>query len=728
MSKLILVANRLPVTVAKSDDGYSIAPSVGGLATGMAALTRLYTCKWVGYSGVASDRMSDTESDKLTETLIGKFDSVPVPLSSHDVKLYYNGFSNRTIWPLFHYFPVYTSYATQTWEAYCRVNSAFFEKVAELYEPGDVIWIQDYQLMLLPGILRERFPDAKIGFFLHIPFPSFEVFRLLPWRREIVEGILGSDLIGFHTYSYARHFLSSVQRLLGHESHLSRLMIDNRPVRADIFPLGIDYDRYAEYQDNPEISGEIEALKASLNGNRLVLSIDRMDFTKGLVERLESFELFLEKYPEYHEKVLLVLLAVPSRTNVDIYMSLRDKVNQLVGRINGRFNRVHWSPIRYLYRSLPFETIIALYSQADVALVTPIRDGMNLVAKEYIAARRDGAGVLVLSEMAGAAEELGEALIVNPNNREEVADAIARALAMPQVERIERMGIMQRRLKRNDVVRWAQTFMDKLENQGSETAEMEARLLDGLNRKKMLQAFIRASRRLILLDYDGTLTGFRNRPEDAKADKELCELLRRLVSEPSNDTVIISGRNREFLDECFAEIPLTLVAEHGAWIRRGGEWKTTASISNEWKQELLPVLQHYTDRTPGSFVEEKEFSLVWHYRRADQDLAAIRASELRSTLLGMVANLNLGIMDGNKVLEVKNLEIGKGRVVSSLMAGAEHDFIIAIGDDVTDEDMFKAIGENGYTVKVGFRATAASYFLENVRDVRNLLGQFCGGE
>lgn len=725
MPKLILAANRLPVTVEMKKSGeISFNPSVGGLATGMSSVSQTYPCVWVGFSGMTAEDIDRDESVRIESMLIGMHHSHAVPLTNRDIELYYNGFSNKTVWPLFHYFPFFTSFDEETWRAYASVNMKFYETIREVYEPGDMIWVHDYHLMLLPGIIRQNIPDAKIGFFLHIPFPSYEVFRLMPWRKEVLNGLLGSDLIGFHTFGYMRHFLSSVLRILGAEQSMGQLNIDNRVIKCDTFPMGIDYRRYSEYMGNKKITRGIGAFRKNLGEMKMILSMDRLDFTKGIIERLKSYELFLQKYPEFHGRVQMTIVTVPSRTEVDTYIKLRKRVYEQVGRINGKYNTLTWSPIQYLYRSLPFEMIMTLYHCADVCMVTPLRDGMNLVAKEYVAARVNNDGVLILSEMAGVSEELGEALIVNPHNSEEVADSIATALLMPDLEQRRRMLIMQRRLRRNDVFQWASSFTEKLTGMKNIEEEYAAKRVHGGVLKGLLDAYHAGKSRLLLFDYDGTLMPFHDMPDAAIPDAGLIGLLGNIASDAANDVAIISGRNIEFLERHFSALRMTLIAEHGAWIKiQGGEWKAVAAEDTGWKNDIRPIIESYCDRTPGTFIEEKEFSLAWHYRRSDSELAAMRAMELKGNLLQMIANRNLGIMEGNKVLEVKSLEINKGKIAGFLLSAKQYDFVIAIGDDNTDEDMFAALPEWGHSIKVGFGPSKAKYVADGIQTVRYILDQ-----
>ena len=461
MSRLLIVSNRLPVSVTKRANELRFQPSAGGLATGLESSRKSRNSWWIGWPGIAEDNISKQQKKQLS-TKLKEQTCHSVFLSKKDMQNFYYGFCNKTIWPLFHYFPLYTVYEDRYWQAYKKVNKAFCEAVVRLAKPQDYIWVQDYQLMLLPQLVREKLPNAQIGFFLHIPFPSFEMFRLLPWRKEILNGLLGADLIGFHTYDYERHFLSSTARITGTEHSMGTLTIDDRIIKVDAFPMGIDYDKYSTTAEDPKVKKRLATIRKKAGDRKIIISIDRLDYTKGITQRLEAFDLFLTQNPRYKEKVNLILVAVPSRTGVEDYAELRRQLEGLVGRINGEHGALGWVPVWYLYRFLSFERIAALYNAADVALVTPLRDGMNLIAKEFVATKTDGKGVLILSEMAGAASELGEAITVNAHNKQEIVDAIKQSLEMPIEEQSQRNRLMQDRLSRYTVTRWADDFLEAL--------------------------------------------------------------------------------------------------------------------------------------------------------------------------------------------------------------------------------------------------------------------------
>jgi trehalose 6-phosphate synthase/phosphatase len=725
MPRLLIVSNRLPLTIQERKGDLHVEPSVGGLATGLRSWYKSCTSIWIGWAGIGRKKIK-RETDIMARLLAEN--CYPVPLSQHDVEAYYQGICNRTIWPLFHYFPLYAEYREDFWRAYERVNTTFANVVSGIAKPNDIIWVHDYHLMLLPKLLRERLPKATVGFFLHIPFPSFEIFRLLPWRNQILEGLLGADLVGFHTYDYTDHFLDSVHRLLGHEAAMGQITMTDRVVRADAFPMGINYEQFSSVAENPQAQAERKRVRKKLGDCQVILSVDRLDYTKGIPQRLEAFSMFLDRNPKFKRKVILVLLVVPSRTRVEQYIQLKKQLDGLVGEINGKHGTIGWMPVWYLYRSLPFHSLAALYSLADVALVTPLRDGMNLVAKEYTATKTDGKGVLILSETAGVAQELGEAIIINANNQEEIVRALVKALEMPEQEQIERNRTMQERLRRYNVEQWANEFIDKLLSTKKLQQEMGEKGLTSEMQRKLASDFQESDKALLLLDYDGTLVPFSPKPVEAMPGAELLRLLEKLTKNHRNEVVLISGRDKDTLESWFGGLDVGMVAEHGVWIKeKGGGWETIETLTSAWKEEVYPILESWVDRTPGSSIEEKEFSLVWHYRKADPKLGELRARELINNLSNTIANLNLHMLEGNKVVEVKNTDINKGRTASRWISREKWDFILALGDDFTDEDTFKVLPSTAWSIKVGFGNSAARFSLSSPSKATSLLRKLARG-
>ncbi len=723
MQRILIISNRLPVNLVPDAERFTIQPSVGGLSTGLGSFYSEYDSTWIGWPGIPSEHLSQAQKSEI-DTSLEDIGCRPVHLPEAEIEHYYGGFCNSTIWPLFHYFRSLCSWDTCSWDAYVGVNRRFCDAVVAQYRQGDIIWVHDYHLMLLPAMIREQIPGATIGFFLHIPFPSNELFRVLPWREEILKGLLGSDLIGFHTYDYVRHFLNSVRRLVGYEHTYGEIKAGERLIRADTFPMGIDYGRFAGSVHEPGVQQEIHQIREKYTNQRILLSFDRLDYTKGIPQRLKAFDAFLEKNPEWQGRVAMIVVAVPSRTTVSQYQSLKKEVDELIGNIVGKYGTMNWTPIQYFYDVLPFSKLVALYHTADVALVTPLRDGMNLMAKEYLATKEDGRGVLILSEMAGASMELGEAVIVNPFDEDGIVRGIETALVMPEQEQIERNRGMQHRLQRYYVRRWAEDFLQRLTAVRKRQSEREARILSQNLRFHLIREYQESSRRLILLDYDGTLVPFADRPEKAVPDSELATIMRNLTAIPENEVVIISGRDKETLERWFGGFDVGLIAEHGIWIReRGGSWEMIEALNDDWKEEVLPILERFVERTPGTFVEVKNYSLVWHYRKADPGLGAMRAIELKDTLIDFTANRGIDILDGNKVIEVKNASINKGRAAHQWIPRADWDFILAMGDDWTDEYLFEALPQNAYSIKIGLEPSKARFSMVSLDQVRYLLSE-----
>lgn len=722
--RVLIVSNRLPVSVTSKNGIMEITPSVGGLATGLSSFHHDNNGLWVGWPGMNPG--NKPEKTELETRLKEEFHCHPVYLSDTDLKKYYYGFSNRTIWPLFHYFSSHCTYDVSEWESYKRVNQLFCRRLLEVARPDEIIWIHDYHLLLLPELIREKLPAATIGFFLHIPFPSMEIFRYLPWRDEILRGMLGADLIGFHTYDYSRHFLSCVLRILGKEHEYGQIMVGNRAVKVDTFPMGIDAEKFMTAAKSAAVKKEVNTLRGKLKTEKIMLSVDRLDFTKGIPERLKAYEIFLEKNPKWHGKISYIMLCVPSRTQVRHYQLLKKEVDELVGRINGRFGTPGWSPIIYLYRSVSFEKLVALYSAADLAAVTPLRDGMNLVSKEYLACQgANNSGVLILSETAGSAAELGEAILVNPNDLNRIAAAIKEALTIPAEEKKAAVELMVNRIKRYNVFRWAEDFIEQLIDSKETQGHRKQRLLMDQLQERLLESYMQAKNRLLLLDYDGSLVSLAEKPELARPDGELLRVLAALASDPKNTVVIISGRDRDSLWKWLRKTGVDFVAEHGTWIKEHGkeDWELREKgLTGEWKENIRPILERFTERTPGSFIEEKSLALVWHYRRSEPELGSLRAKELVDDLRDLLAGTGLQILPGRKVVEIKPKDINKGKAALHWIEKKPWDFIMALGDDWTDEDTFSVLPEAAWSIKVGIAPfTKARYFLESPRGVRELL-------
>jgi len=729
-TRLILVSNRLPFQLLENDGEINLKQSDGGLVTALKgyfdqeAHQHDFAEKiWVGSADFPEKRWKKFHKQNQNAS---NFDIIPLFLDSTLYNKYYNGFCNATLWPLFHYFPSFVIYNQESFDAYEQVNQMFAEKLKSIVQPGDVVWIHDYQLFLLPGMLRTIFPYAHIGFFLHIPFPSFEIFRSLhrQWKDKIINGLLGADLIGFHTHEYVQHFLKTVRMVTGYDHHFRLIATSQRKVKAELFPLGIEFKKFHDSAKDAVVLEERSRVAGNFAEKKILFSVDRLDYTKGVTHRLAGFEKFLLDHPEWREKVVFILVVVPSRQVVSKYNERRKLIEEQVGSINGKFSTLSWQPVIYRYSHLNFTELCALYQAADVALVTPLRDGMNLVAKEFVASCADRQGVLILSQLAGAANELSEALLVNPLDEQEVANAIFQALHMPTEEQNYRLQMMQQRLLDYDVNHWVKDFLQQLDLVKEQQRNEGRKVLTVPLQKKIVNDFAQADIRNLLLDYDGTLVGFNKNPNAARPDDHLLTLLTSLASKPNTNVTIISGRDARILEKWFGETPVTLVAEHGASIKRAnGGWVLEGELDQPWKNMIRPTFDMYVRRCPGSFVEEKNFTLAWHYRNVDPELGFIRSRELLDNLLHLVRNGQLQVIDGNKVIEVRLAGIDKGTAAKKVLDELGGNFALAIGDDKTDEDMFRVLENRAITVKVGLGASLAQYTLLRQHDVIDLLNK-----
>jgi trehalose 6-phosphate synthase/phosphatase len=719
--RLIIVSNRLPVKAEIHDEIIHFEKSAGGLATGLNSLPTSYEKHWIGWPGIYTD---NNKTEKELDLSLGSYNFHPVFLGEDDMENYYEGYSNSTLWPLFHYFYVYTIHNDKYWQAYKKVNALFLEKVLEVATNKDILWIQDYHLMLLPMMVREHLPSIRIGFFLHIPFPSYELFRTLENREEILNGLLGSDLIGFHTFNYMRHFISALARITGIESDDNMFHYGNRTLSVDTFPMGINYDSFYKASRKPAVKRFTSSFRERYSDRKIILSVDRLDYSKGIPGRLEAFRLLLENHPEWTGRVSLLMILVPSRDNVDRYNDLKTSIDELTGNINGSFSQPGWIPIHYFYKGFSFNELTAFYNESDVALVTPLRDGMNLVAKEYVAAKAKNPGVLILSEMAGAAIELTDAILVNPNNTGEIAAALNTALLMPEKEQKARLARMQKKLRKYDVVRWAGEFIDKLEKIHLRQRDIKRKYLSQCQADEIVLAFRKAARKLIVLDYDGTLVPFVNDPASALPEPALKELLQKLSRTEGVELAIVSGRDRDFLESVLGFLDISIFAEHGALRRVKGKWQSLYRKDLSWQPEIIRIMKEITDNTPGSHIEKKKTSLVWHYRSTDRWLADLRATQLVNKLIYPCTRRQLHLMRGDKIVEVKPSEYTKGSAIKNFFNSGNYDFILAAGDDTTDEDMFDALPDGAVTIKVGKPSEKSRYTVLNSSELIRLLSSF----
>lgn len=727
--RLIIVSYRLPFKISERNGEKHVEQSAGGLVSALVSLSHKSDAgglfRNVVWVGKGDEGINDEIRAGGSEI---NFRLVPVVIENNIDKQFYGGFCNDLLWPLFHYFPSLAVFDESYFDSYVAANKLFAEKIKSLVQPGDFIWIHDYHLFLLPSMLRDELPSATIGFFLHIPFPTFELFRILPrpWGEAILKGILGSDLIGFHVYDYCQYFLRSVSRFLGSEITMNTVAVEDRIVRVDAYPIGIDYEKFSRAAvRSPEVEAEKAKILSFLKNQKLIFSVDRLDYSKGLLDRLAGFEYFLVAYPEWIGKIVFNMVVVPSRDTIASYQEMKHEIEAAVGRINGKYSTIAWLPILYQYKSLSFAELVALYSLSDVGLITPIRDGMNLVAKEYIACQTEDKGMLILSETAGASAELSESLLINPTDKREVADALNRALTMPARERGILVSRMQNRIRRYSVFSWAADIIQGVTAIKKEQELRKVNLMTVPIESQIVTKYRQASRRVLFIDYDGTLVPFARIPELAVPDAHTMRRLQHLAEDPKNSVVIVSGRVKDFMEEWLGDLNVFLIAEHGAFQKPpGGTWESTIDPDQMWKEGIAPVMQRYLDRCNGSFIEEKVSSLAWHYRNSPVEIGPLRAKELTEELRTLVSHENkLHVLEGNKVVEVKRTGYDKGLAASKFISSTESDFIVAMGDDKTDEDMFRSLPASAITIKIGLTASLAKYNLINQRDVARFIGR-----
>lgn len=724
MARVIIASNRLPVSVKKEDGQLVFTQSTGGVATGLASYADNPANAWIGWPGIASDELTATDRQTIRAEL-AKRNCVPVFLTKKQVDDFYNGYSNSILWPLFHNLPIQGKTSReQWWKGYQTVNKLYAEAILQVTGRGSRIWVHDYQLLLVPDMLRMAAPQASIGFFLHIPFPSPKVFSKLPEAKKLVRGMLGAQLIGFHTINYVHQFLDSCEQLDSGTVGYEQIVVGNRAVRVTDFPMGIDYQKYAQSGQSAVVRAAHVKYKLRYRRKKVIVAVDRLDPSKGLVERLKAYRTFLEHNQRLHGKVVLSMVAAPSRTDLEVYKKLAGRVQELVTSINQEFGTRRWQPIDYIHQSLPFEEVSALLQLADVAFIAPIRDGMNLVAKEYVASRHK-TGVLILSETAGAAQELSDALLVDPARPETVVAALEKSLTMPRRELRKRFRSMQQKLAANTVQYWAGNFMKALQQPVAVPKNVRTPTLNSAIGNKLQERYRHAHHRLLLLDYDGTLNTHSDHYADARPTKSLLDLLQKLAADERNEVVVISGRSQADLLAWFGDLPINLVAEHGAIAKAAGHktWHETAQTGRRWKKTLLPILTQYAAQTPHAHVEEKQYSLVWHYRQAPAFAAQKNLQILQHILRPLAKQFGLGVFNGDYTLEIKDPAITKAAGVRRWLK-REHDFMLAIGDDTTDEDMFTALPASGVAIKVGRGRTSADYRLANSERVLQLLRSF----
>lgn len=716
-TKRIFVSNRLPFNIdAKSGE---LKRGSGGLVSALLGVSLNDPFSWMGFETDAkAAKKIQTEAPKHLPNL----ECHPIVIEKDLYERYYDGFSNDILWPLFHYEGHLANFDRKNWLAYVEANRKMAEGIAKIANPGDTVWIHDFHFMLLPQFLRALSPKVRIGFFLHIPFPSAELFRQLPVREEILSSMIQCDLIGFHEHSYLRHFDVTLKAVLGIDSSLFQAEIEGHTVKLGVYPISIDTEAYKKKAEQAEVVAKAKEYREQSVAPFLLLGIDRLDYTKGLELKLLGLQHAFKKYPELVGKVSLLQVAVPTREKVPAYRNIKKIVDRLVGAINGEFGGPNYSPVQYIFRSIPETELLAMYRRADCVLVTSKRDGMNLVAMEYtIAQDLETPGSLILSEFAGASSMLSDAIIINPWDADAIADAIYKAYKMPFEDRQERLAHMQEILLRYSATKWASGFLAELESIDKNTGRRKVEPLstDKSKWSAQFKKYIKPKKTRLVLDYDGTVVALAKTPSRALLIEETKKLL--LQMRERFEIYVLSGRPTEFLDSQFGDMPIFLAAEHGAYFKTpGGEWETRISSDIEsWYPNIKKAMDAYSEKVPLSYLETKRACLVWHYRESPEDFGEFQARKLYDELRVGMSNAPISVMMGAKIVEAKASECDKGSFLRWLLqnSGDVNYSYLCLGDDRTDEDMFRVLGDAGASIKIGREKTDAEFRLGSQEEV-----------
>lgn len=704
----IIVSNRLPYQ--RDATTQSLTLSAGGLVTAITGIRSDVEKLWVGTCSPEELSLFDQV------TPASGMACLPVPITPEDYDDYYNGFCNDVLWPLFHYQSDRVQFSHRAWSAYQKVNQEIADYIVKIATPDDMIWVHDFQLCLLPQYLKTINPLFSVGYFLHIPFPSSEIFSELAVRHEILEGILSADLVGFQDYAYLKHFCHTVQRLFGVETNLFNINYRGRNTALGVFPVSIDVEKF----HHDAATRQVQKLARSYQTTEhVILGVDRLDYIKGVDLKIKAYAEFLAAYPEYHGKVTLIQIAIPTRQDVEAYMKLRATVERLVGEINGQYATPNWTPIHYLYHSVTYDELLSLYRAANFLIVTSKRDGMNLVSLEYLAAQSlEDPGVVLLSEFTGANSLLSHAVMINPWDTEKTAGKLYKAIGLSRETRRKNHAVMFNFLLHYTATDWANSFIQQLTLAQAQASDREATLID------LPAAFIATHCEMpnpqhplvIFLDYDGTLVPLKQHPQDAVLDEKTRRCLDTLSRLPKVELVIITGRDKQFIMDCLKGISVNVAAEHGAMFfdQHQAQWRNlTISDQTVWYENTARIMADYERQVPGSFVEKKAFCLCWHYRNSPSRFAEYQALKLSEQLENGLAHLPVRIIRGKKIIEVCAVEANKGIFVHWYLDSHEgYRQVLALGDDRTDEDIFSELAPvNAMTVKVGEGATSAAYRL-----------------
>lgn len=627
-------------------------------------------------------------------------------------------YAENVLWPVFHYIQAPPSDGREeanAWHDYVKFNEVYFKKIKSIYKPGDIIWIHDYYLLLLPQLLRMEFPNAYIGLYIHAPFPSSEYFRCLSKRSHLLDGMLGADKIAFQSESFQRHFLSCCSRVLGFDVTKDKVLAYGTNISVETLPIGIDTEKieHDAFSKDSGVDKKVKALKQIYHDKKIIVGRDRLDSVRGVIQKLQAFETFLQMYPEWRDKVVLIQVSSPGFSHSS---KIESKVTELVNHINSEYGNLNSTPVLHYQMRINKDEYLALLRVADLCLITSVRDGMNTTSLEFVICQKNNHSPLVLSEFTGTASVLDSAILVNPWDSVGIAKTINDCFSMSSKDLDSLETVLYKKVTSNTIQNWTSNFLTHLIQQVD--SSHQSFYTPALNRPLLLNNYKNSDRRLFLFDYDGTLTPIVKDPAAAIPSSRLNKILDALAADPKNQIWVISGRDQAFLDKWLGSKNIGLSAEHGCFMKDVGEKKwanLAAAFDMSWQVKVDEVFHRYTEKTPGSNIERKKVALTWHYRRADPELGSFQAEHCIKELKESVAKeYDVEIMSGKANIEVRPRFVNKGEIVKRLVLnphGAKQDthsvhktrddvpidqlpdFMMCLGDDMTDEDMFRSLKE-----------------------------------
>lgn len=723
----VVVSNRLPAHYDARKRKFTI--SSGGLVSSLLGVDYQRPILWLGLTTEQWDAEAIAASSQIGE----RIEVVPLTIAAELYDSYYNKFCNGVLWPLLHYETHSISWDFDAWQKYQEVNRLVATALLKLTSArDDLIWVHDFHLMLVAAHLRRKRQRQGVGFFLHVPFPSYEIFRQLPFRSTILRALLDCNLIGFHDYSYLMHFTQTLHYVLGISTNFNRIHFKGRSIDLGVYPVSIPTLTINKAARSKRVKDICAGYRRRFRDKKIILGVDRLDYIKGIDLKLDIFHAFLQRYSDYRSKISLIQVIVPSRTDVPAYRQLKENIEGRVGYINGYWGKADYVPVYYIYNSLQFHELLALCQLSDCLLITSKRDGMNLVALEYVAAQTAAhPGQVLLSEFAGAVSIMPNAIAINPWHVEKSAAQLHHALQEDSQIIAARNAQMLAYLQDYTGSEWASSFMTDLLKSAKQSAKLVEDISFPLRKNSPLLEKIKKikthQRRFLFIDFDGTLAPIQPRPEQAAIDPETRQALTTLQAQQGFAVVIISGRDRRFLWQQFAPQGFTLAAEHGAeyYDHQQKRWHSlVSSPQDSWFPLALQMMEYYRQRVPSSFIEKKAYSLCWHYRNSPSLYATYQARKLTEELEFGLANFPAIVASGKKIVEAKAIEASKGAFAGWYIKNCMHDTdasIVALGDDRTDEELFIALRPIDLSIKVGTEDTKAAWRLSEQRDVRAFL-------